>query len=162
MQTLPGNHAAVLTGQEDEAGRNLRRLGGAAHGRRELVLGAVVHGRGHERGPDGARAHGVDADALADLLVVEAAGEGDDGAFGGGVVEQVRAADVGVDRGAVEDRVPAFQVLEGVFGEVVVRVDVGVEGLEPLLSVWYCISCQRGWVIWNGKGYGRRRALSGR
>ena len=135
MQTLPGNHAAVLTRQEDEAGRNLRRLRGTTHGGRELVLSPVVHGRGHERGPDGARAHGVDADALADLLVVEAAGEGNDGAFGGGVVEEVRAADVCVDGGVVDDCVAALHVLEGVFGEVVVRVDVGVEGLVPLLSI---------------------------
>lgn len=135
MQTLPGNHAAVLTRQEDEARPDLRRLRRTAHGRRELVLGPVVHGRGHQGCPDWPGAHGVDADALADLLVVEAAGEGDDGAFGGGVVEEVRAADVGVDGGVVDDCVAALHMLEGVFGEVVVGVNVGVEGLEPLLSI---------------------------
>lgn len=44
-----------------------------------------VHGGGNERGPDGTRADAVYADAVADLLVGETAGEGHDGTFGGGV-----------------------------------------------------------------------------
>ena len=66
---------------------------------------------------------------------METAGEGDDGAFGGGVVEEVGAADVGVYGGAVYDCVAGFHVGEGVFGEVEVGVDVCVEGFEPLVSV---------------------------
>lgn len=45
----------------------------------------------------GSRAYSVHADAVGYLLVVETAGEGYDGAFGGGVVEEVGAADVGID-----------------------------------------------------------------
>ena len=92
-----------------------------------MILCPVVHGRGNKRGPDGPRADGVDADAFADLLVVESAGEGDDGAFGGGVVEEVGTADVCVYGGAVDDGVAALHVLEGVLGEIEVGVDVGVE-----------------------------------
>ena len=136
MQALPGNHTAVLTSQENKARRNLGRLCRATHGRgAELVLSLFRHGRGDEWGPDGAGADGVDADAVGDLLVVEAAGEGDDGAFGGGVVEEVRAADVGVDGSAVDDSVTTVHVGEGVFRDVEVGVDVCVEGLEPLVSV---------------------------
>lgn len=69
------------------------------------------------------------------MLVGEAAGEGYDGALGRGVVKEIGAADVGVDGGAVDDGVAGFHVLEGVFGDVEHRVDVGVEGLEPLVSV---------------------------
>lgn len=65
--------------------------------------------------------------------------EGYNGAFGGGVVEQVRASDVCVDRSAVAHGVAALHVLEGILGEVEVGVDVGVEGLQPLLSVG-CVS----------------------
>ena len=68
---------------------------------------------------------------------MEPAGEGDDGAFGGGVVEQVRAADVGVYGAVVDDGVAALHVREGVLGEVEVGVDVGVEGQEPLVSVGF-------------------------
>ena len=88
MQTLPGYHTAVLTRQENEAGRNLRRLRGTAHRRpTELILCRLVHGRRDEGSPDRPWADSVDTDPFTDLLVVEAAGEGDDGAFGGGVVE---------------------------------------------------------------------------
>lgn len=136
MQTLPSNHTAVLTSQENKARRNLRRLCRPPHRRStQLVLSLFRHGGGDERGPDRAGADGVDADAVGDLLVVQAAGEGDDGAFGGGVVEEVGAADVGVDGGAVDDGVAAVHVREGVLGEVEVGVDVGVEGFEPLVSV---------------------------
>ena len=69
---------------------------------------------------------------------METAGEGDDGAFGGGVVQEVGAADVGVYGGAVYDCVAGFHVREGVFGEVEVGVDVGVEGFEPLVSGEEC------------------------
>ena len=76
---------------------------------------------------------------------MEAAGKGVDGAFAGGVVEEVGAADVGVDGGVVDDGVAGFQVREGVFGEVEVGVDVGVEGGEPLFSV-------NGSKLWLAKG----------
>ena len=66
---------------------------------------------------------------------MEAAGEGDDGAFGGGVVEEVGTADVCVYGGVVDDGVAALHVLDGVLGEVEVGVDVCVERQEPLVSV---------------------------
>ncbi len=69
---------------------------------------------------------------------METASEGDDGAFGGSVVEEVGTADVGVYGGAVYDCVAGFHVGEGVFGEVEVGVDVGVEGFEPLVSAQDC------------------------
>lgn len=72
---------------------------------------------------------------MSDLLVVQSTGEGHNGAFRGGVVEQVRAAYVCVDRGTVADGVAALHVLEGVLGEVEVGVDVGVERFQPLVSV---------------------------
>ena len=137
MQALPGDKTTILTRQKHKTGRNLTRLARPPHRRRaELVLRIGLHRGGDERGPDGAGADGVAADAVGDLLVGEAAREGDDGALGGGVVEEVWAADVGVHRGAVDDGVARVHVLEGVFGEVEVGVDVGVEGGEPLVSVW--------------------------
>ena len=81
---------------------------------------------------------------MLDLQIVETAGEGDYGAFAGGVVEEVGAADVGVYGGVIYDCGAGFHVWEGVFGEVEVGVDVGVEGREPLLSV------DEGMVVSNG------------
>ena len=139
MQALPTNHTTILTRQKHKTSRHLTRLARSSHRRSaKLIHGIRFHGAGDQRGPYGARAYGVDADAVGDLLVVETAGEGDDGAFGGGVVEEVGAADVGVYGGAVYDCVAGFHVGEGVFGEVEVGVDVGVEGFEPLVSVEGC------------------------
>lgn len=76
---------------------------------------------------------------MGDLLVMQSTCEGHNCAFGGGVVEQVRASDICVDGGAVADGVAALHVLESVLGEVEVGVNIGVEGLQPLLSVG-CIS----------------------
>ena len=69
---------------------------------------------------------------------MEAAGEGDDGAFGGGVIEEVGTADVCVYGGVVDDGVAALHVFEGVLGEVEVGVDVCVERQEPLVSASSC------------------------
>lgn len=95
----------------------------------------MLHRRGDQRCPDGTGTDGIDADTELELLIGETAGEGDDGALGGGVVEQVGAADVGVYGGAVDDCVAGFQVLEGVFADEEHGVDVCVEGFDPLVSV---------------------------
>ena len=134
MQTLPGHEAAILTRQKHKTGRNLTRLPGPAHGRSELVQSIFLHRRRDQGRPHGARTDAVDADPELELLVREPAGEGDDGAFAGGVVEEIRAADVGVHRGAVDDRVAGFHVLQGVFTDVEHGVHVRVEGADPLVS----------------------------
>ena len=100
----------------------------------QRVLSVRFHGGGDQGRPDGPRADRIDADPLRDDQVGEAAGEGDHGALAGGVVEEVFAADVGVDGGAVDDGVAGFHVGERVFGEEEAGVDVGVEGLDPLVS----------------------------
>ena len=128
MQALPGYHTAVLTRQKNKARRNLRRLRRTTHGRRaQLILCLFRHGGGDQRRPDGPGADGVDADTVSNLLVMQAAREGYNGTFGGCVVEQIGAADVGVYGSAVDDCVAALHVFEAVFGEVEVGVDVDVE-----------------------------------
>lgn len=141
MDRLAADSRAVRGGEEHDAGGDLAGLGGPAHGTRKRLLGLVVHGGRDERGPDGSRGDGVDADALADELVAEAAREGDDGALGRRVVQQVGAADVGVDAGVVDDGGAPLHVREGVLGQVEEGVDVGVEGVEPLVpkSVSYIV-----------------------
>ena len=87
MQALPTNHTAILTRQKHKTRRYLARLAWPPHWRpAKLILRIRLHRAGDQGRPDWARANGIDADAVADLLVVQAAGEGDDGAFGGGVV----------------------------------------------------------------------------
>lgn len=63
----------------------------------------MLHRRRDQRRPHWTGADTIDADTVFQLLVGETAGEGDDGAFAGGVVEEVGTADVGVDGGAIND-----------------------------------------------------------
>jgi len=136
MQTLPAHKTTILTRQKHKARRDLARLPWPSHRRpAKLIHGITLHRARDQRRPHGPRTDAIDADAEGDLLVAEAAGEGDDGAFAAGVVEQVGAADVGVYRGVVDDGVAGFHVFEGVFGHVEVGVDVCVEGFEPLVSM---------------------------
>lgn len=101
----------------------------------QSVLSVRFHGGGDQGRPDRAGADRIDPNPLADDQIGEPAGEGDHGTLAGGVVEEVFAADVGVDGGAVDDGVTGLHVGEGVFGEEEARVDVDVEGLDPLVSV---------------------------
>ena len=137
MQTLPRHETTILTGQKHKTRRDLTRLAGPTHGRSELIDGILLHRGGDQGRPDRTGTDAVDADAELELLVGESAGEGDDGAFAGCVVEEIGAADVGVYGGAVDDRVAGFQVLEGVFADVEHGVHVCVEGADPLVSVFF-------------------------
>ena len=111
MQALPGYKATILARQKHETSRNLRRLPRPTHRRAELILRVVLHGRRDQRRPDGTGTDAIDADAVFELLVGEAAGEGDNGTFAGGVVKEIRTADVGVNGGAVDDCVARLHVL---------------------------------------------------
>ena len=137
MQTLPGHEATILTRQKHKTGRDLTRLPGPPHRRRELIQSIFLHRGRDQRRPYRARTDAIDADAEAELLVRETPCEGHDGAFAGGVVEEIRAADVGVYGGAVDDRVAGFHVLQGVFADVEHGVHVCVEGADPLVSVFF-------------------------
>lgn len=81
VESLSSNGRAVRRSQEDKASSDLRRLRGAANRAGELALSLLVHGGRDQRSPDGTGSDCVDADAAADVLVVETAGEGDDGAL---------------------------------------------------------------------------------
>ena len=81
VEGLSSNGRAVWRSQEDKAGSDLRRLRRTANRAGELGLGLLVHGGGNQRSPDGTGSDCVDADAAANVLVVETAGEGDDGAL---------------------------------------------------------------------------------
>jgi len=135
MQALARDKATIQTRQKHKASSDLARLSGPPDRARELLLGLLGHGRRDQGRPDGARTHGVHADAVLDLLIGEAARESDDGAFRGRVVEQVGTADVWVDRGAGDDGVAALHLWEGIFGEEEEGVDVCVEGVEPLIPM---------------------------
>ena len=49
--------------------------------------------------------------------------------------------DVGVYRSAVDDGTATREMRERVFGHVEVGVDVGVEGVDPLVSSDWRVSC---------------------
>ena len=81
VKGLSSNGRAVGRSQEDKASGDLRGLRGTADRAGEFALSLLVHGGGDQRSPDGTGSDCVDADAAADVLVVETAGEGDDGAL---------------------------------------------------------------------------------
>ena len=83
----------------------------------------------------GTRTNGVDTNAIPYLLVAQSPGEGHNGALRARVVEKVRAADVRVYRGAGDDGVAAGHVREGVFGQEEERMDIRIEGLNPLFPI---------------------------
>ena len=140
MQALPTHKTAILTRQKHKTRRHLARLPRPAHRRRaELIHRITFHRAWDQWRPHGAWTYRIHADAERNLLVAEAAGESDIGAFGGGVVEEGGAADVGVYGGVVDDGVAGFHMFEGVLGHVKVGVDVCVEGFDPLVSGrWGC------------------------
>lgn len=133
MESLSSDEAGILGSQEDEASSDLGWLTWTAHWRGELLLSRAWHGRWDEWSPDWSWADGVDTDALGQLLVGQSAGESDDGSLGGGVIEEIWATDVVVDRGAGDDGVAAGHVWDEVLGEEEEWVDVDVEGVDPLL-----------------------------
>jgi len=136
MQTLATDQTTILTGQKHKTSRNLTRLARPPHRRRtKLILRILLHRARNQGCPDWPRADGVDPNAVANLLVVQPAGEGYDCSLAGRVVEQVGTPNVGVYRGAINNCVARFHVRKGVFGEVEVGVDVRIEGFEPLVSV---------------------------
>ncbi len=134
MQSLPTEHTRVRTREEHETRSNLTRLSRSAQRCREPFLRILVHRGRNERCPDRSWADGVDSDAFVDLLICQPARKCDDCALGGGIVEEIGPADVGVYRGVVDDGVAALHVWDDEFGEVKVRVDVSVEGLVPLFE----------------------------
>lgn len=133
VESLTGNAGAVAACKEDEASSNLGRLTWSTNWRCELLKGLVAHGRWSQRSPDWTWSDCVAANALVTVLVGQATSEGDDGTLGASVVEQIWAADVGVDRGAVDDGVAVLHLGNDVLGQVVVWVDVGLEGEVPLV-----------------------------
>lgn len=134
MQRLSRDETTILARKENEARCDLRRLARPPHRRGELILRIVVHRAGNQWRPDRPRTHAVHADALAHLLVGQAAGESYDGAFRARVVEEIGAADIRVDGGVIDDGVAGLHVRDAEFREVVEGVDVRVEGLVPLLD----------------------------
>jgi len=97
VESLSTEAGTVWAGQEDERGRNLRRLAGSADGRSELRKCFVIHGSLDQRRPHRSRCDCIDTDTLRAVLVGQTAGERDDGALGAGVVEKIWASNVGID-----------------------------------------------------------------
>lgn len=116
VNSLPTNTRTIETRQKDDTSRNLTWLTRPAHGAGEAFLGLLAHCARHQRRPNGSWSYGIAPDTLGHELIRDAAREGHYGALRARVIQQIRAADVGVDRGVVDDRAAGLHVLEGVFG----------------------------------------------
>ena len=132
---MSADQAAVLTSQEDEACGDFTWLAWAAQGRSELILRLFVHRRWDQRRPYWTRTNAVNTNTFAYLLVGQASGKRNYSALGRCVIEKIRTADIGIDRGIVDDGIAGFQVGKSVLGEVEVWMDISVERLEPLFPV---------------------------
>jgi len=133
VNSLSSECGAVHAAQKHHTGCNLARLQGPANRGCKLLHRIIIHGGGNQRGPDRARRNRVHADSFTAVHIGEAAGEGDDGALSGGIVEQVRATNVGIYTGVIDDGAAGLHVRNRSFAEMEEGVDVGVEGPEPLL-----------------------------
>jgi hypothetical protein len=116
MDRLSTDGAAVIARQEDKARSNLAGLRRPANRRSELLHRLVVHGRRNERRPHRARRNSVNANALANILVRQTTCERDDCALGRSVIQQIRTADIRIDRRVVDDRRPLLHVRQRVLG----------------------------------------------
>src|SRR5215216_921931 len=136
-QNLAAYVARLLGGQEDVGWRQLGRLGRASHGGlrgaelRDLLGG---HGGRDQRRPHRPRCHRVDPDAPPYKVLRKPLGEGDDGALGGGVVQEPRLGLVGLDRGGIDDARAGAHVRYRRLGEPEHRVEVGFQDAVELLG----------------------------
>src|SRR4051812_17747623 len=91
VEDLAGHVGGVGAGEEDVAGGDLDGLAGTLEGdvRAELLDVLGVEAGDDEGRPDGAGGDGVHSDLPLGEVLGEGAGEGDDGALGGRVVDQV-------------------------------------------------------------------------
>src|SRR5215210_9474145 len=105
-QDLAAYVARLLGGEEDVRWRQLGRLGRASDwGLRGAELRDLLgwHGGRNQRRPHRPRCHRVDPDTPPYQVLGKPLCEGDDGALGGGVVQEPRLWLVGLDRGGIDD-----------------------------------------------------------
>jgi hypothetical protein len=97
-----------------------------------LVLGLFIHGERNQRRPHWPCTNSVDTNALTKLLIRKTSGEGN-----AGFLVEVWSSRSG--RPLMEALLmmapPDFHVGQGILGEVEVRVNVCVKGVEPLLRL---------------------------
>jgi hypothetical protein len=133
MQSLPCDRRTIHARQKHKTRCNLARLTGPANRRSKLFHRILRHCRRYQRRPYRSGSDGIDPDTLGAILIRQASCEGYYGAFGRSVIEKVRAADVGVDGSVIDDGVTALHMGNGILAEVEERMDVGVEGVHPLV-----------------------------
>lgn len=136
MQALSRDEATIWSRQEHKASSDLARLTRSSHWRGELLLCLLGHCSWDEWCPNRAWTDTIDSNALLKLLVWESTSKSYDGTFGGSVIEEVGTADIRIDRCASDDCVAALHVRKNVFGEVEEWVNIGIESVHPLLSIF--------------------------
>lgn len=77
---------------------------------------------------------GIDSDAFADLLVGQCSCESDNSTLSRSIVKQVPSSDVGVHGSTIDDGRASLEMRHCVFGQIEVRMNVGIERILPLLS----------------------------
>src|SRR6516165_5596194 len=107
MEHLAADVGAVVAGEEEIAGRHFLRLARPRHVLAEILHVLRAERRWDERHPDRSRRHRVGADLTRGEGGAQRSGEGDDGAFAGGIVDEPRIAAIGRDRATAADATAA-------------------------------------------------------
>src|ERR671916_1827865 len=136
-QNLAADVARLLGCEKDERRRQLGRLGWASDGGlrgpelRDLLGG---HGGGDQWRPHRSRCHRVDPDALRYQVLGKPLREGDDGALGGGVVQEPWFGLVSLNGGGVDDARTGSHVRDRRLREPEHRVEVSLQNAIELLG----------------------------
>jgi len=88
--------------------------------------------RWNERSPNRSRGYAVNADAFFRERLGQRAGEGDNCAFGGRVVEEMRTASISRNTGRVDDSGTLLEVSESCFCKIELSEDVSAKGALKL------------------------------
>lgn len=134
VNSLAANEGTICRSQKDHACRYLGRLSGPPHWARKIFDSLLAHRCRDERGPNWTRCDSIHANTFSNQLIAQPACEGDDGTLCRCVVQKVWTADVRVDTSVVDNACSSLQVWKRIFGDVKDRMDVGVEGVNPLVT----------------------------
>src|SRR5829696_4314380 len=136
-QNLSADVARLLGSEEDVRRCQLGRLGWTSdRGLRGAELRDLLGGHGgrDQWRPHRTWCHRVDPDALGYQVLGKPLREGDNGALGGGVVQEPRLGLVGLNRGGVDDARAGPHVGDRRLREPEHRVEVGLQDAVELLG----------------------------
>ena len=78
-------------------------------------------------------AYSIHANTIRYLLIVQTTSKSNDAAFARSIVEKVRAANVAINGGIVDDGIATLHVLKRIFSQEEIGMHVRIKSLDPLV-----------------------------